>query len=716
MGRSVIQSLLALVCLVAPVAHFAGDAEAAAQAHADQTIEVAETIGLLDLLQLLAEADETPLFWSEVSSRAERPVRIPAHSTREDLYAFAHTALASSGLQVIQLRTSDALHLVAADRAPQEARLLPSLDGVPELVSFVRVMPRAHGVLTPDDAKAFEAVLGPRGSIIVGDTERPTVVAGEISKVREALQLLARVRLARAAAQPRLLRFEPKYVVATTLATRAATVVSESPSVAPPGRIVVGPGDHAVTILAPECHHEAWEAFLSTLDRASPITRRSYAISAPDLQGIADSLTRTIRQEKPIGSGEDWQVTPNPVLGLLTVSATPSEHAEIEAFLQAVQAAPAAAAEEVRAIPVVHRDVGDVLDMVTAIVGTDAGAPLPAGSRSTPERAAGGLVDSESDGSAFSIESVSVEQAAAAVIADAATNSLLVRGTPQRIREIEILVRSLDRRQTQVLVQATLVSLSQSDALDFGVELAKSEVSGSVLFELATLFGFGLSGTSESPEPGIGFSGVALGPGDFAIVLRALQVINEGESVTAPRALVDNNATATLDSVTQQPVASINASSTVATTSFSSYEDAGTSIRVTPRITAGDQLSLEYSINLGAFVGTSSDPSLPPPRQRNTLASSVTIPDGYTIVLGGLDVSTDGQGVSSIPLLGDIPLLGELFKSTSKTSNRARFFVFLRADILRDESFEDLKHLSDQSTGGLGLRPDWPRAEPRVIR
>src|SRR5690606_28612935 len=111
-----------------------------------------------------------------------------------------------------------------------------------------------------------------------------------------------------------------------------------------------------------------------------------------------------------------------------------------------------------------------------------------------------------------------------------------------------------------------------------------------------------------------GFSGVILDPGEFSVVVRALETVNEGRSVSRPRLLVDNNQRATFDSVVQQPVVSVNAGDTVSTTSQAGFEPAGTQITVTPRIANGDHLVLEYAVVQSAFVGESASPGITPPR------------------------------------------------------------------------------------------------------
>ena len=199
-------------------------------------------------------------------------------------------------------------------------------------------------------------------------------------------------------------------------------------------------------------------------------------------------------------------------------------------------------------------------------------------------------------------------------------------------------------------------------------------------------------------------------------MLRALQSLNEGRSLSIPKVLVASNEQASLNSVLEQPFTTLNASDTVATTSFGGSSDAGTEVSVRPQIAEGDHLRLEYQISLSAFTGDAADSSVPPPRQQNSIDSVATIPDGYTIAVGGIELTTEGYAETGIPFLSDIPLLGEAFKNRSKSGSRSRFYVFIRPTILRDRNFEGLKYLSDLRLTETGIDDGWPEPQPRLIR
>src|SRR5262249_49415 len=99
----------------------------------------------------------------------------------------------------------------------------------------------------------------------------------------------------------------------------------------------------------------------------------------------------------------------------------------------------------------------------------------------------------------------------------------------------------------------------------------------------------------------------------------------------------------------------------------------------------------------------------------NALASEVTIPDGHTIVVGGLTRETFQEQVDRIPVLGSIPVLEYVFSNRSSTARKSTLFVFIRAVVLRNDKFEDLKVLSGESIPRAGIVGDLPLSGPVVI-
>jgi general secretion pathway protein D len=303
--------------------------------------------------------------------------------------------------------------------------------------------------------------------------------------------------------------------------------------------------------------------------------------------------------------------------------------------------------------------------------------------------------------------------------ADEGTNSIIAVGDARLLTQIESLIAALDVRRPQVMVEALVISLSDADAINLGVEIEKQlNLTDAVMGRLSSLFGLSTRGANGDREAAdaTGFTGLVLNPGDFSVVIHALEQLNHGRSLSTPRILVNSNQSAVFNSVLQQPLLATNASSTVATTSYGGTSDAGTSVTVKPQIAEGDHLVLEYRIELSSFVGSSSTPGLPPPRQTNNVSSNVTLPDGFTVVVGGLELTSETNATSQVPFIGSIPIIGEAFKNRANSVSHSRFFVFIRASVQRHAEFEDLKYLSTIDTRAAGIDDGWPELEPRVIR
>lgn len=308
----------------------------------------------------------------------------------------------------------------------------------------------------------------------------------------------------------------------------------------------------------------------------------------------------------------------------------------------------------------------------------------------------------------------------AKVTADPNTNSIIVVGPPDVQRLYEQLIRTLDKRRPQVLIEARIVTVDTTGNFQLGVELSKSNGAD---HRVITFSSFGLSDVDATTgrlalKPGLGFNGTLISSDVADVVIRALESNTRARVSAAPRILVNDNSLGTLTSIVQFPYASVNASTTVATTSFGNYAEAGTQISVTPHISEEDYLQLEYVVSLSSFTG---DPIaqggtlLPPARKEDSVESTVTIPDGATIVVGGLNRRSTNETKDAVPLLGRIPILEYLFSNRTAGEQTSTLFVFLRPVILRDDQFADLKFLSEQDARGAALPPDLPASEPLAL-
>ena len=311
-----------------------------------------------------------------------------------------------------------------------------------------------------------------------------------------------------------------------------------------------------------------------------------------------------------------------------------------------------------------------------------------------------------------------VETSDAKVTIDQNTNSIIVVAPPEVQRIYKQLIAMLDRRRPQVIIEITMVTLDTSGNFSLGVELSRAgdhDDSDRYL----TFSSFGLSTTDMDTgaltlKPGIGFNGVLVGVDTLNVVVRALEANGRSKVLSAPKILVNDNATASMSSVSEAPFTSVNASNTVSTTSFAGYASAGTTVSVTPHISEGDHLQLDYSLTLNSFTGEGGG-SIPPPRQTNTISSQVTIPAGQAVIVGGMTREDVTESFSSVPFLGRVPVLKHLLGNQADTNAQSTLFVFIRPMILRDDQFEDLKYFSDRELAKAKMPPNYPASEPIVM-
>jgi type II secretion system protein D len=288
-----------------------------------------------------------------------------------------------------------------------------------------------------------------------------------------------------------------------------------------------------------------------------------------------------------------------------------------------------------------------------------------------------------------------IPQIEARVAVSKSTNSVIIQATARQHRELENLIKELDKRRKQVFIKAVIVEVTTNDDMDLGIELDYFEG------DLLAFTSFGLS----TINPATGVRNIIVSPGGTAAVLqpnrvqaifKALQGKDNVRIESAPQVLVNDNAVGTIQSIAEQPTRQTNQGETTTTTSFGEYVTAGTQFFVTPHISESDYLRVEYQIVLNSF-GEQADPELPPTRSTSTIQSEATVPDGSTIVVGGIQSSSESESVDKVPLLGDIPLLGLVFQNTIIRKQYITTYLFITPTIMKSEDFADLEDVSQKA-------------------
>ena len=305
----------------------------------------------------------------------------------------------------------------------------------------------------------------------------------------------------------------------------------------------------------------------------------------------------------------------------------------------------------------------------------------------------------------------------ARVSADQSTNSIIVVA-PANVQPMYAkLIESLDQRRPQVLIEAKIIAIDTSDNYSLGVEVSVGDRIGDT-----RLFSFSSFGLSEvdpisgalAISPALGFNGTLVDPDVADVVVQALAQHTRARVLAAPKILVTDNSTGKLESTVSVPFASVNAAETISTTSLGGNQQAGTIISVTPQINEDNNLQLIFDVEFSTFQGAGTG-VLPPARQIDRVGSTVTIPDGQTVVVGGLKRINESDEFIGIPILEHIPIIRELSSRTANAQSTTSFFVFIKPAILRDSQFKDLKFYSCQESRAAGERGAFPRSSPLLL-
>lgn len=286
-----------------------------------------------------------------------------------------------------------------------------------------------------------------------------------------------------------------------------------------------------------------------------------------------------------------------------------------------------------------------------------------------------------------------------AISADETTNALVITAQPDVMSELEQVVAKLDIRRAQVLVEAIIVEIADGDGLNLGVQWANTNGGGTQFTDTNLPIGSVAIAAKDYKDNGNtdalsklagGFDGMAAGfyKGNWAALVTALSTNTKNDILSTPSIVTMDNKEASFNVGQEVPVQSGSQSSTTSDQVFNTIErkTVGTKLVVTPQINEGDSvlLNIEQEVSSVAQTQATGTATLGPTFDTRTIKNAVLVKSGETVVLGGLMDEKTQEKVSKVPLLGDIPVLGYLFRSTSNSTSKRNLMVFIRPTILRD--------------------------------
>lgn len=270
------------------------------------------------------------------------------------------------------------------------------------------------------------------------------------------------------------------------------------------------------------------------------------------------------------------------------------------------------------------------------------------------------------------------------ITADESTNSLVITAQPNVMNSLEKVIDKLDIRRPQVLVEAIIAEVQDGNGMDLGVQWTGKH--GGVQFGST---GLPISQIKNGTIKGASFTGLATGffNGDYGALLTALSTSGKNDILSTPSVVTLDNKEASFNVGQDVPVLS-GSQTTSGDNVFNSVErkTVGTKLKIVPQINDGDMIHLKIEQEVSSVdASATEDASLGPTFNTRTINNEVMVHSGQTVVLGGLMENVNKQNVSKVPLLGDLPLVGQLFRYTSQDNSKRNLMVFIHTTVLRDD-------------------------------
>jgi len=348
--------------------------------------------------------------------------------------------------------------------------------------------------------------------------------------------------------------------------------------------------------------------------------------------------------------------------------------------------------------------------------------PVLTGVSKNIQQAEGARAGGGGGGAAPAAASSTRNQADITIEAHEATNAVVITAPPKVQRSLQAVIRQLDIRRAQVLVEAAIAEISESQGRQLGTSAALidrdngipgfASYFSNVFGPLTNLFtATSASNGNVTINPaGIVTNGISLALGNldsrfqFGVLIKALATTTDANILSTPSLLTMDNQEAEIrvaqnvpfvtGQYTNQGQNAVNPFNTI------TREDVGLILKIKPQINEGDSVLLDISQEVSNLESTTIGGN--PITSKRSIKTSVLVEDGQLLALGGLIDDQVRQTSDRVPLLGDIPLVGNLFKARTAEKEKRNLLLFMQPSIIRDEA---------TATAHTGRKYNYIRAE-----
>jgi general secretion pathway protein D len=310
------------------------------------------------------------------------------------------------------------------------------------------------------------------------------------------------------------------------------------------------------------------------------------------------------------------------------------------------------------------------------------------------------------------------------VVSDEQNNTVVITATASEYRRIRTILRAIDSQPTQVLIEATLAEVTLNDELKMGVRWFFNKGTNSVSQTDGNGTSFGpLTGAASTLVPGFSYVFNSL---NIKAVINALSTVSDVNIISSPTLMVTENKKATLQVGNDVPILTQTAVGVqvqgAPIVNSVTYRSTGVILNITPRVADDGRVLLEIEQESSDVAGGATTGIQSPSFIQRKVKTTVTVRDGETIILAGFIQDKSQRDRSQLPVIGNIPVIGNLFKTKDDKIDRTELLISITPNVIRDDSqiaavtseFRDSINLSTRPQRKTG--PDHREQFDRITR
>jgi general secretion pathway protein D len=618
-------------------------------------------------------------------------IQTPKPVAKSEVIDLFQSALRANGAAIVS--TNGMYRIVPIDQAPVGAAI--RVEGSPEMQSRLgtglRIVQLKY--ISAAEARRVLEPIVPRGSIVRTDEARHLItLAGSDQEIAGALDTIALFDvdvmkgmsfaiIPVATSQPDSIADELRDVFASDREGPMAGMV----------RFIPNQRLKAILVISPQraylARAETWIRKLDAQAKGSEKQFFTYSVQNRRAQELVDVIQSMFSKETGAGSNAR-NVSPQ----YREASVQPSVN-QTSAGQSSVGTSPAFASSGT---------AGGGMMQASAFP-AQGGAGSPSSSYSGSPAAAPGQERSAQSGGDTSAEEPRVK-----IVADEAKNAILIEATQADYKRVMRVIENLDVMPNQVLIEATIAEITLNDDLKFGLRWFLNGKSST------TSFTDDATGAISSVFPGFSY---ALTGAKLAATLNALNSITDVNIVSSPTLTVMDNKTAMLQIGDQVPVTTQSAVSVLTpgapVVNSVTYKDTGVILSITPRINESGRVLLDIEQEVSSVASTTSSGIDSPTIHQRRIKTSVTVNNGEGLALGGMIQDSKTVSHTQVPIVGDIPVIGNAFKSKDNSMTKTELIVIITPHVIRNLS--EARAVTDEFRRQMSIYAPRDYHQPRTF-